>query len=78
MSATTNRQQIVPKKDYVKALYVGNAIPIYSAFCHIGKFVLYDKKPREDAHANADVVCRLCDAFAAQNFAMQNSFIKND
>ena len=28
-----------------------------------------------DAHANAEEICRLCDAFAAQNLALRDSFL---
>ena len=38
----------------------------------------YDiKNPPGNAHANAKVVCRQGDAFAAQNFAERNSFDTN-
>lgn len=39
--------------------------PAGRLFYHIGKFVLYDKKFQEDAHANAEEVCRKRDAIDA-------------
>lgn len=44
-------------------------------FYIIGNFVSYDINPPGDAHANAEEICRLCNAFAVQNLAKRDTFL---